>query len=440
MIQLPEFIPATWMIALGMTVLHSLWQGIIIVLFLNLLFYLGRGTRSTVKYGMAVVGLLLLVGISLTTFFVEFQAAQYSFAQESWRTSSQEKLYGAFEYTTQLSEKNTSATLAHLIWKAKAYWNNISPFMLPWISYVWMIGSLLFLLRSMGSYFFVVHLRSKLTESLPSEYEFMLRELCIKMNISRKVMLRSSGNFRVPITIGQLKPIILLPFSVITLLSPAQIETILVHELAHIKRYDYWVNMMQTWLEVLFFYHPAFWWLNRMINEHREYCCDDMVVAYTGNPMIYARALTELGAISSSVPSLALAAHGKRSALLNRIQRMMLPGTSHPISLRYVLGGVLCLIFVIGFAWKEQMRAHIGTQNGNIEELVGINDMEIANGGTFVSDTPPPPPSVPHPVPEPEEPAVAPEAESVPELPEIPEAPRDMLLPALPATPEVPEN
>src|SRR6202007_2795286 len=93
---------------------------------------------------------------------------------------------------------------------------------------------------------------------------------------------------------GWLRPVILRPVAAIAALSPAQVDAILAHELAHIRRHDYAVNILQTIAETLLFYHPAVWWLSNRIRAEREHCCDDIAVALCGDPVEYAEALAEL--------------------------------------------------------------------------------------------------------------------------------------------------
>jgi hypothetical protein len=125
----------------------------------------------------------------------------------------------------------------------------------------------------------------------------------------------------VPTVIGWLRPVILLPASTLTGLSAAQIEALLAHELAHIRRYDYLINLLQTAVETLLFYHPAVWWISRQIREEREHCCDDLAVAACGNVLIYARALAELERLRVAAPRFAVAATG--GPLVRRIQRLI---------------------------------------------------------------------------------------------------------------------
>ena len=124
-----------------------------------------------------------------------------------------------------------------------------------------------------------------------------------------------------PTVIGWLKPVVLLPASALAGLAPNQMEAILAHELAHIRRHDYIVNLLQTVVETLLFYHPAVWWLSRRIRAERENCCDDLAVSLCGDPVAYAAALAELEGLRSTTGELVLAATG--GSLLQRVRRLL---------------------------------------------------------------------------------------------------------------------
>ena len=133
--------------------------------------------------------------------------------------------------------------------------------------------------------------------------------------------LGNSAVAQTPAVIGWIRPVVLLPASALSGLEPGQIEALLAHELAHIRRHDYLVNLLQTAVETLLFYHPAVWWVGRQMRAERENCCDDLAVAVCGDALVYARALTELEQIRIAAPRLAMAAND--GSLLNRVRRLL---------------------------------------------------------------------------------------------------------------------
>jgi bla regulator protein blaR1 len=148
----------------------------------------------------------------------------------------------------------------------------------------------------------------------------LARNLCERLGIRRAVALLESSAVSVPMVVGWLRPVVLIPASALTGLSPQQLAAILAHELAHVRRHDYLVNLFQTAVETLLFYHPAVWWVSAQIRRERENCCDDLAVAVCGDRLGYARALVDLEGLRS-VPQLALAATG--GSLSDRVRRLV---------------------------------------------------------------------------------------------------------------------
>ena len=122
----------------------------------------------------------------------------------------------------------------------------------------------------------------------------MARRLAQALRIRGAIRLLESAAVEVPTVIGWLRPVVLIPVATLSGLSTEQMEMVLAHELAHIRRHDFFVNLMQAVVETLLFYHPAVWWISGRIRVEREHCCDDVAVAVCGNPLLYARALTRL--------------------------------------------------------------------------------------------------------------------------------------------------
>jgi hypothetical protein len=148
-----------------------------------------------------------------------------------------------------------------------------------------------------------------------------LQLLVHRFGIDRRVRVFECALVRVPTVVGYLRPVILLPASVVTGLAPAYLDAVLTHELAHVRRHDYLVNVLQSLVETLLFYHPAVWWCSRQIRIEREHCCDDMVVEAGGNRLAYASALAQLEELRGLQPMLSLNASGGR--LVDRIRRLL---------------------------------------------------------------------------------------------------------------------
>ena len=157
---------------------------------------------------------------------------------------------------------------------------------LPWIVAAWLAGVFVLALRQLGGWMAVRRLCGAGTEPIDGALLGKLRQIADKLGVRRAVRLLSSVQVEVPAVVGHLKPVILLPVSLLTGLSTREIEAILAHELAHIRRHDYLVNLIQTTCETILFYHPAVWWISREIRRERENCCDDLAVHRSRPPLV----------------------------------------------------------------------------------------------------------------------------------------------------------
>jgi hypothetical protein len=191
----------------------------------------------------------------------------------------------------------------------------------------------------------VSQLRSRDT-SLPAEVLAQRVEaLARRLSVSRPVRLAQSALVEVPTVIGVLRPLILLPATAMTGLSAEQLDAILAHEIAHIRRHDYFINLIQTVIETLLFYHPAVWWLSGRIRQERENCCDDIASHVCENPIRYAEALVRMEELRAPAGGLAMAATGGNLAL--RIRRLLGQPPRESSSPNWWIGGLVSLLIVI---------------------------------------------------------------------------------------------
>jgi len=197
--------------------------------------------------------------------------------------------------------------------------NGPSP--LPWLGAIWIAGALAYQLRTLASYFLALRHRRRGVCCPPDYWQLRLNELRAMLCVSGPVRLLESSLAEVPIVIGHIRPFILMPVGLLANLPVQQVETILLHELAHIRRYDYLVNLLQTAIEGLLFYHPALWWFSGVVRAERENCCDDLVVAISGDAHEYAAALAALEENRGTLQAAALAATGGH--LVKRIRRLL---------------------------------------------------------------------------------------------------------------------
>jgi uncharacterized coiled-coil protein SlyX len=170
----------------------------------------------------------------------------------------------------------------------------------------WLIGAAFLLLRFAAGWIFTERLRFNAHVVMDKEWRARFGVITAKMNISKSIEFRETAKILTPMVIGAFSPVVLIPIGLLSGFSTAQVEAILAHELAHIRRNDYLINMFQSFVEVLFFFHPAIWWLSDRIRAEREHCCDDIALAVCGDKMSLAHALVKV-AEWQTAPRMAMA-------------------------------------------------------------------------------------------------------------------------------------
>jgi GWxTD domain-containing protein len=211
---------------------------------------------------------------------------------------------------------------------------------LPWLAPFWIAGVVIFHLRSLASWMAARRLRRTGVCLAPDLWRERLDQLGARLRLSRPVTLLESCLAEVPVVIGYVRPAILMPLGLLAGLPAGQIESILLHELAHIRRYDYLVNLLQASVEGFLFYHPAVWWISGLIRAERENCCDDLVVATNGD-----------------AHEAALAATG--GSLMKRIRRLLDQPESPRAALTPIFSAAVLAITaaVVLTAWQQQPQA-----------------------------------------------------------------------------------
>lgn len=224
-----------------------------------------------------------------------------------------------------------------------------------WIATFWMCGVLVCSFRLILHWQAMRVVRRSGVELVPtSPWIVRFDALARRVGIKPGVRLLSSTTIAVPVTMGFLKPVVIVPLAMLSNMPVTQIEALLLHELAHVRRHDYLVNLLQTVMETLFFFHPVVWWLSRTMREEREHCCDRIASDVCGDAQQYAWALTELESLRSQDASLVVAADGgSHRKLLGRIERLLCHEPSRPsgnwlLSLVIVVAGFMAIgAFVI---------------------------------------------------------------------------------------------
>lgn len=318
MAGLNSWLSAKVMHALGWALIHSLWQCLAIAALAAVLMALSR--RPSIRYLVGVGALAAILAAPVATFFVLMAApatpAMMSNVQVGRQPIVQSPAAAPVPVTPQSRVESSSAPRAWSVMLARKEKQFPSTNLLPWLVAAWLCGVTFFSLRLAGGFLLLEHKRRN-QSTIPSAAILALcQDVQRQLGLERAIHYLESGWLQAPAVIGWLRPIVLLPISALTGLSEAQLRAVIAHELAHIRRFDTFVNLFQVLVETLLFYHPGVWWLNKRIRAERELCCDEIALAVSGSRLEYARALT-LMAEWESAPRLAMAAN--RGPLSERI-------------------------------------------------------------------------------------------------------------------------
>ncbi len=290
----------------GWTLVHFVWQGAGIAALLGVARHALRKSSAQARYAAALAAMLLMLA-SVSATFVYLDSADIPASHPL------------------VSQSSIAASTAKVVQRAVATssWRDRMPDYFPVLVYIWIAGVTALSIRSLGGWVVTQLWKRRYVRLADAFWQERMARLAKRLAISRKLCLWESAIAHTPAVIGWIRPVVLLPASAISGLAPSQIEALLAHELAHIRRHDYLVNLLQTAIETLLFYHPAVWWVGRQMRAERENCCDDLAVAVCGDPLVYARALTELEKIRIATPRLVMAANS--GSLLQRVRRLLDP-------------------------------------------------------------------------------------------------------------------
>jgi beta-lactamase regulating signal transducer with metallopeptidase domain len=327
--------------ALGWTLVHFLWQGAAIAIVYRIADLALARRSANARYVLALGALLGMLALSVGTLAYEESAlAPRIDRTAAARFLADRPIADRFLADRTLADRPSADRPSADRLLADRFFPT---HLMPWLDALWLAGVLFLSTRTLGGWWLIHRLRARLQQA-PHTLLLRLDVLRRQMNIARFVDLRLSTRITNPLTAGVLRPWILLPITALTSLSPEQLEVVLSHELAHIRRADYLWNLLQTIVETLFFFHPAVWWISRRVREERELCCDDVALRACSDPTVYASALLRLEEERRTRLHLAMAldGHQSRAGLRARILRILgsgqaasepTPAAFRPISL-----------------------------------------------------------------------------------------------------------
>jgi beta-lactamase regulating signal transducer with metallopeptidase domain len=334
-----NWIDSSWMKALGWTFVHSIWQIAFIGLLLFIVLKCIPGRSAHTRYTISTLALWTTLVTALCTFIIMLP---------------EEKSITELSGNIMLMAATKSAGIAAQL----SAWLEVR---MPMMLTIWLGGVTILMLRLLISLGWVSHLRK---DSFPQEeLQMTLDHIVRRLKLTVKATTSESRHIQSPVTIGHLKPMVLFPIGIINQLTPYEVEAILTHELAHIVRRDYLSNLIQSFIETLFYYHPVTWWISRMVRTERENRADDLAVSWCGDHLGYAKALLTIQEMKvHTAPKLAVGFASGKGAMLARIQRILhLPYKNHNQMEKTVLLSLCSLCFLAftltGKAHDNRIRA-----------------------------------------------------------------------------------
>lgn len=312
-------------LALGWMLVHSLWQAALIALLVRILWLFLSRKYAALRYRGALLGMLLILTLAGFTFGyyldyytfsdpVSIAAMDYPVQAESPAAYESLPPPAAYEEIIHPEMPAPEITASPISWEDY----------IPYLVFLWGLGAFLLSLRLAGSWWYMRRVSRKglivPEEVWSARFQLMMH----RMGMRRNIRIYFSRLVDEPLTFGHLKPMILFPIGLVNKLSIDQVEAILLHELAHVYRWDYLVNWLQSVLELLFFYHPAIWWLSAEVRKAREHCCDDLVLRRgKTSRKLYAQTLTQLAVLSFKPKTkLVMSIKGIKDAFSQRVLRL----------------------------------------------------------------------------------------------------------------------
>ena len=334
--------------AFAWTLIHSIWQFTLVAILLTLTLKALYKSKSTYRYfiGFGALGICLLM--ALMTFAIYYMDSLGASSGLDIQT----------QYQTFVASSTTGFSLAKLL-------TLIDPYLLAIVN-AWLIGSILFFIKFTTGYFYLNSIIKKATSN--KALNKSLKKIKSKYKINRDVIIKESINITTPIVMGIVKPVILFPLGLVNQLSLHEVNAILAHELAHIKRHDYLFNILQIVVETLFYFHPAIWYISSNIRNERENCCDDLAITHVENNVSYAKTLIKLQELNITEIQPAMGFSGSKNTFSNRILRILDQPTSQSSHKDKFL--VALLLFTTLFVTAENYQGHERNIDDNFEVYV----------------------------------------------------------------------
>ncbi|TVQ12047.1 MAG: hypothetical protein EA361_11640 [Bacteroidetes bacterium] len=334
-----EYIPDPFISALAWSIAHSLWQILLIALLWRISLLFARKAPAAIRQNLSIFALLIIPVVFLITFFRQYNI--YSKVQR----------IAFLEFDESPLHPLESAGSWYLLQKESSIISKFLDAYTSQIAWLYIAGVAIISLWFVISYSRVYKLKRHNINPLPDKWAEAIRSARSKTRIPEKVKIWLSPGVSVPVVVGFFKPVVLFPLAVSSSLTIEEVENILLHELYHIRCKDHYINAFQYILEILFFYHPATWWISQTLRSQRENKVDEWVVRETNNPLKYAQTLISLEEKRNLNTQTALAATSSSSSLFYRIKNIMTMKTRKFKSGQKFAAMLVIAVAAISLAW-----------------------------------------------------------------------------------------
>jgi beta-lactamase regulating signal transducer with metallopeptidase domain len=346
--MIPSIFDNPAVLRMGWALFHFLWQGALIALALKGALMLVEQRSSRLRYALALACLFLMAALPVLLL-----------CKPQRRISDIPAAYQAVQFETASVTGSTSAPIP--IYRKPEFRASVFHFvtpLIPWIAACWLLGMALLLPKTIGGVLQVRVLKQKAAAHCETKGMASFYRLAARARVA-DVPILESGLVTIPTVAGWLRPVVLLPKGVLEKIDRPMLDALVAHEFAHIRRHDSAMNLFQTVIEDLLFFHPAMWWVTRSVRAEREACCDDDAVAICGDTLVYVRALSQAEQFRSSIPVIALSS----SPLLQRIRRLTEMRISKMNHVSAFCIALLAVSFIIATAAGSILLATIPPQN-----------------------------------------------------------------------------
>jgi beta-lactamase regulating signal transducer with metallopeptidase domain len=369
---------------LGWTLIHSTWEIAVIGLLFLLLTLVLRRSSSKARYAVALCAMAMCLVLPASTFIL-LKQSEPNPHQPISQSMDKGLLVAQAKGATPTSvgpALNLAPAMAREA-EAESVSKRIEP-MLPKVVLVWLVGLLAMCVRLAGGLYSLHRLKRTASPELDDKWKELTESVASRIGLKRSVSILFSDRIESPAVIGFLKSVVLFPVNALARLSPGQVEALIAHEVAHIRRHDMLVNLFQSLIETVLFYHPAVWWISSVVRSEREHCCDDLAIQATGDRAVYAKALVCLEEMRLS-PRMAMAAN--RGSLVVRIRRIV---EGYERSSAPTPSAIVILLFAsLSLALAQSLKAHpvANIQSQTIEGVVTDSNGMPAPGASVFLET-----------------------------------------------------